>query len=84
MSVRDVEALARLAKDGVTPKSSQPASTKPQGSKDVDTQALEADLQRSLGLSVDIRHSENGGELRIRYRELEQLDDVCRRLTAKR
>lgn len=84
LSVRDVEALARLAKDGVTPKSSQPASTKPQGSKDVDTQALEADLQRSLGLSVDIRHSENGGELRIRYRELEQLDDVCRRLTAKR
>lgn len=83
LSVRDVEALARLAKDGVTPKSA-PNSIKPTTDKDVDTQALEADLQRALGLNVDIRHSEKGGELRIKYRELEQLDDVCRRLTAKR
>ena len=83
LSVRDVEALARLAKDGITPKSA-PAAVKPKDQKDVDTQALEADLQRALGLSVDIRHSEKGGELRIKYRELEQLDDVCRRLTAKR
>lgn len=83
LSVRDVEALARLAKDGVTPKSA-PAAVKPKSDKDVDTQALEADLQRALGLTVDIRHSEKGGELRIKYRELEQLDDVCRRLTAKR
>ena len=83
LSVRDVEALARLAKDGVTPKSATP-NTKPKVEKDVDTQALEADLERALGLSVDIKHSEKGGELRIKYRELEQLDDVCRRLTAKR
>ena len=83
LSVRDVEALARLAKDGVTPKSAAP-SVKPKVEKDVDTQALEADLERALGLSVDIKHSAKGGELRIKYRELEQLDDVCRRLTAKR
>lgn len=83
LSVRDVEALARLAKDGVTPKSASPVE-KPKAEKDVDTRALEADLQRALGLNVDIRHSANGGELRIKYRELEQLDDVCRRLTAKR
>ena len=83
LSVRDVEALARLAKDGVTPKSASP-SVKPKVEKDVDTQALEADLERALGLSVDIKHGAKGGELRIKYRELEQLDDVCRRLTAKR
>ena len=83
LSVRDVEALARLAKDGITPKSAD-APTKPKTEKDVDTQALEADLERALGLSVDIKHGARGGELRIKYRELEQLDDVCRRLTAKR
>ena len=83
LSVRDVEALARLAKDGVTPKSAAPIS-RPKTEKDVDTQALEADLERALGLSVDIKHGAKGGELKIKYRELEQLDDVCRRLTAKR
>ena len=83
LSVRDVEALARLAKEGVTPKSADPV-VKPKVEKDVDTQALEADLERALGLNVDIKHSKKGGELRIKYRELEQLDDVCRRLTAKR
>ena len=82
LSVREVEALARKAKTdegGEAP----PARTAG-GDKDVDTKALEADLTRSLGLAVDIRHKENGGEVRIRYRDLEQLDEVCRRLTARR
>ncbi|MEL7129557.1 MAG: ParB/RepB/Spo0J family partition protein, partial [Pseudomonadota bacterium] len=83
LSVRDVEALARLSKGAIPPLpgGEKPASSNP---KDVDTEALEDDLMRSLGLSVDIRHKGEGGELRIKYRDLEQLDDVCRRLTAKR
>ncbi len=81
-SVREVENLARRAKGSES--TAAIASAVRENLKDVDTQALEADLTRTLGLSVDIRHKANGGELRIRYRDLEQLDDVCRRLTAKR
>ena len=81
LSVREVEARARAAKDGAP---IETKSAKAPMEKDVDTEALEADLSRTLGLDVDIRHSAKGGELRIKYRDLEQLDDVCRRLTAKR
>jgi len=85
LSVRDVEALARLSKGAVPPVSGGSSGAPKPSYKDVDTEALEADLMRVLGLIVDIRHKDaGGGELRIKYRDLEQLDDVCRRLTAKR
>jgi ParB family chromosome partitioning protein len=32
------------------------------------------------GLAVAIAHKPDGGEVRIRYKTLEQLDDICRRL----
>ncbi len=82
MSVRQVEALARSLRED-NPEAVRSAVTKI-ASKDVDTEALEADLSRALGLAVDIRHSGKTGELRIKYRDLEQLDEVCRRLTGKR
>jgi ParB family transcriptional regulator, chromosome partitioning protein len=83
LSVREVEARAREAR------SNAPIETKSLDSlvppvKDINTEALEADISRTLGLDVDIRHGKNGGEIRIKYRDLEQLDEVCRRLTAKR
>lgn len=82
LSVREVEALVKGARDGG---SLETRSSKPKAAeKDVDTEALEADLMRQLGLQVDIRHGQNGGELRIKYRDLEQLDDVCRRLTRRK
>ncbi|RIJ30371.1 ParB/RepB/Spo0J family partition protein [Henriciella mobilis] len=82
LSVRDVEGLVKRAKDD----GSLDAIARKVGTseKDVDTEALEADLSRALGLDVDIRHKATGGELRIKYRDLEQLDDLCRKLTAKR
>lgn len=83
LSVREVEARAKEAREDDAPVEIKSAKTNT-ADKDVDTEALEADLTRSLGLSVDIRHGKEGGELRIKYRDLEQLDDVCRRLTAKR
>lgn len=50
--------------------------------KDPDTVALEADIASVLGLYVDIRHfGEQGGDVTIRYETLEQLDDICRRLS---
>jgi ParB family chromosome partitioning protein len=83
LSVRDVESLA---KGQVADAPAAPKSLKRSGdAKDVDTEALERDVERILGLSVDIRHAgDKGGEVRIKYKDLEQLDDVCRRLTAKR
>ena len=51
------------------------------GKKDADTRALEADLAAALGLEVEIEHSKKGaGAVTIRYLNLDQLDDVVRRL----
>lgn len=58
-------------------------SGKPSGSlvKDPDTRALEASLSNMLGLKVQIvDKGKKGGELRVEYRTLEQLDDLIRRL----
>jgi ParB family transcriptional regulator, chromosome partitioning protein len=49
--------------------------------KDADTEALENRLVHALGLGVSIEHRPNGGGvLTVRYRTLEQLDDVVQRL----
>lgn len=50
--------------------------------KSPDTKALEANLSNMLGLKVQILDKDQkGGEVRITYRTLEQLDDICRRLS---
>jgi ParB family chromosome partitioning protein len=79
LSVRDTEALAKEEK-------SSRGDVKPANDdKDIDTQALELDLQRALGLDVDIRHvNGKGGEVRIKYTQLEQLDEICRLLSRPR
>ena len=69
LTVRQAETLARA----------RPAP--PRKRKDADTAALENDLSEVLGLQVEIRDAGGAGELRIRYASLEQLDDLCRRLT---
>ncbi|MGH6877854.1 MAG: ParB/RepB/Spo0J family partition protein [Rhizomicrobium sp.] len=57
---------------------------KPRGSSresNADIRALESSLSSSLGLKVEIAHKgSTGGELRIAYRTLEQLDDVIQKL----
>lgn len=79
LSVREAE---RLAKGVSAPeKKSAGKSSGGAGDKDADTRALEADIASRLGLSVDIRHGAKGGEIRVHYQTLEQLDDVCRRLS---
>ncbi len=71
LSVRQTEALAQRA----------PLRPRPRAAaKDADTRALEGELARVLGLRIDIDHGRAGGRLTIRYRTLEQLDDVVRRL----
>ena len=77
LSVRDAEDLARKPEAGAAK-----AKSKPNGEvKDADTLALEKTLTEVLGLKVAIVHQgDSGGEVRIRYKTLEQLDDVCKRL----
>ncbi|MEO1642115.1 MAG: ParB/RepB/Spo0J family partition protein [Pseudomonadota bacterium] len=81
LTVRDVEAHAKRLRDGGSlDRVRSRIETK---SADVDTVALEADLSRILGLDVEIKHKARGGDLRIKYRDLEQLDALCRKLTTK-
>ncbi|MCO6048867.1 ParB/RepB/Spo0J family partition protein [Mesorhizobium sp. RP14(2022)] len=77
LSVRQAEAIAQgTAEEGET----EPAEKAPKPEKDADTRALEKLLADVIGLKVAINHKPKGGELRIGYKSLEQLDDLCRRL----
>jgi len=78
LNVRQVEALGQeqaLAK-GKTIGTRARASA----SKDADTLALEQRLSDVLGLVVGVDHRGKGGVLSVRYRTLDQLDEVIRRL----
>jgi ParB family chromosome partitioning protein len=78
LNVRETEALARKA---ASPEPGSPA--KPARGKSADTQALERDLSERLGLTVEITDRNGSGDVRIHYRSLEQLDDLCRRLSGR-
>jgi ParB family transcriptional regulator, chromosome partitioning protein len=75
LSVREAEALANKSGGG-----QGKSGGKAKAGKDADTMALEQRLSDALGLKVAIAHKERGGRLEIKYRTLEQLEDVCRRL----
>jgi len=48
--------------------------------KDADTRALERKLSDALGLTVSIEQRGEGGTLHIKYKDLDQLDAVLRKL----
>ena len=76
LNVRQVEELARA--DG---KKQARDLRPPRGSgKDADTVALEKRVSDALGLQVSVDHRGSGGVLHIHYRDVDQLDDVVRRL----
>jgi ParB family chromosome partitioning protein len=75
LSVRDAEAMAK-GRSAAPKKASGPRKA-----KDADTAALEVDLEEALGMQVDVADRGGAGEVRIRYATLEQLDELCRRLT---
>jgi len=77
MSVRDAE---RLAQNDIKAQSDpRPAGTR-KDEKDSDTLALERTLSDALGLDVAINHRGNGGQVKISYKTLEQLEEICRLL----
>ncbi|MEY4240603.1 MAG: hypothetical protein RJA14_299 [Pseudomonadota bacterium] len=78
LNVRQAEALARRAAEG--PRGRKPGSAASGGEGSADVAALEQDLADALGLRVQLADRGGKGELTIAYGNLEQLDDLCRRL----
>ncbi len=78
LSVRQAEMLAQEAQHG------EASAAKPGRApevKNADARALETRLSDLLGLQVSVNWSDNGsGDIKIRYRTLEQLEGVCRKL----
>ncbi|MCL5776657.1 ParB/RepB/Spo0J family partition protein [Limibaculum sp. FT325] len=80
LTVRDVEKLVREA--SAAPRRARPRTGRAAGEKDADTRLLEGDLSAATGMRVTIEHVGDGsGEVRIRYRDLDDLDRLCQRLT---
>lgn len=79
LSVRQAEALARESGKPASARPLRPAG--PGRGKDPDTRALEMDLSDAVGLSVEIEDRDGRGVVTIRYETLEQLDELCRRLS---
>ncbi len=77
LSVRETE---KLAKAGLKPKATN-QNAAPE--KDADTRTLEKDLAAALGLPVSIAHdaAKGSGAMMLKYRDLDQLDEICRRLS---
>ncbi len=76
LSVRQAEALAQ---DGGKPSTVTRKKESDEG-KDADTKALEKLLSDVMGMRVSVNHLISGGDVRIHYTTLEQLDEICQRL----
>jgi ParB family chromosome partitioning protein len=84
MSVREAEALARKASTGTSEPRPKSGSSARSSEKDADTLALERNISEQLGLKVEIHHTgDEGGEVKVTYKSLEQLDEICRRLAGR-
>ena len=77
LNVRQTEALAH--EEGVPVRKAQKARSGAKA-KDPDTIELEKRVSDALGLTVSVNHRDPGGSVQISYRNLEQLDEVMRRL----
>jgi ParB family chromosome partitioning protein len=79
LNVRQVEEIARQESS----RSGKPQSRKRSAEKNADTLALEKRLSDALGLVVNIDARGESGVVSIRYRNLDQLDDLAQRLEKK-
>lgn len=81
LSVRETELLVRKAAQGPVKPRARAAATH---TRDADTRALELDLAANIGMSVRIDHETGGesGRLTIAYKTLDELDLLCRLLSA--
>ena len=83
LSVRATEALVKKASEPPATRTASSASAAPKAEKDADTRALEADLSAATGVKVSLSHTADAesGHLTLHYDTLEQLDDLCRKLS---
>jgi ParB family chromosome partitioning protein len=79
LSVRDAE---KLAQNHIKAQH-EPMPSDAREPKDSDTIAVERSLSDRLGLSVTINHKGSGGQLKINYKTLDQLEEICRLLEAR-
>ena len=81
LSVRAVEALVKQQDQQKSEKKLSKSNGLPE--KDADTRALEGDLSAALGMRVVLTHNpgHDGGTLSIRYKSLDDLDELCRVLS---
>jgi ParB family chromosome partitioning protein len=77
LNVRQAEALAKRNNDNP-----QIHKRKAVSKQDGDALALEKELERAIGLKVRIQTQGNAGSLTLFYKDLDQLDDVMKRLRA--
>ena len=68
--------VRQAEKKAAAPKTAAPKKK----SKDADTKALEASVSNSLGMNVEIENKGERGLVKIHYKNLEQLDEIMRRL----
>lgn len=82
LSVRAAEALVKSELTGAGKR--QPNRTTQVAEKDADTKALEGDLSANLGMAVSLSHTngQESGQLTVQYKTLEELDELCRLLSA--
>jgi ParB family chromosome partitioning protein len=78
LNVRQVERMARA--DGRAQARAVKGQTRGRAAKDADTVALERRVSDALGLNVTVDHKGEGGVLHIAYKDLDQLEEVLRRL----
>jgi ParB family chromosome partitioning protein len=83
LNVRQVEAMAREAGNRAKGHGNGRKSVA-RAEKSANMAALEKRISDALGLVVSINDRGRGGMLSIRYRSLDQLDEVLRRLEKKR
>ena len=83
LSVRAVEALVKKQSEGGTENIFRDQKAKTPQEKDADTKALEGDLSAALGMRVTLTHApgNEGGTMAIRYKSLDDLDELCRVLS---
>ena len=80
LSVRATERRVAEEKTSRQPRSRARANGAAASPKDADTLALEADLTALLGMQVSIEAKGQSGVLALHYRDLDQLDELLRRL----
>ncbi len=80
LSVRDAEKLLEGAPESSGAKGEGPRK-RGLAEKDADTRAMEKTLMEQLGMNVAIAHKEGEtGNWLVRYKTLDQLEFLCRRL----